>query len=149
VHWSRIEDMLNQAGDLSGKVIVSCSLRIDADNTELVARTSSGVEELTKMPPLHVREPGPPIPRSAYPTSRPPSFRALSVGSQQSTRTVEADSAMSSGSHACRVLYFQSHTSLAPAFHGPLLTSRRSLPRPPLLRVSVASLPTSQRSNVK
>ena len=26
VHWSRVEDVLNQAGDLSGKVIVSCSL---------------------------------------------------------------------------------------------------------------------------
>jgi 8-hydroxy-5-deazaflavin:NADPH oxidoreductase len=26
VHWSRIEDVLNQTGDLSGKVIVSCSL---------------------------------------------------------------------------------------------------------------------------
>src|SRR4051812_32907343 len=26
VHWSRIEDVLNQAGDLSGKVIITCSL---------------------------------------------------------------------------------------------------------------------------
>ena len=24
VHWSRMDDVLNQAGDLSGKVIVSC-----------------------------------------------------------------------------------------------------------------------------
>src|SRR5205809_6557504 len=26
VHWSRIDDVLNQSGDLSGKVIVTCSL---------------------------------------------------------------------------------------------------------------------------
>jgi hypothetical protein len=36
VHWSRIEDVLNQTGDLSGKVIVSCSLPMNDDNTDLV-----------------------------------------------------------------------------------------------------------------
>src|SRR6202140_4129677 len=36
VDWSRIEDVLNQARDLSGKVIVSCSLPMNADNTALV-----------------------------------------------------------------------------------------------------------------
>src|SRR2546426_7185702 len=52
VHWSRIEDVLNQAGDLSGKVIVTCSLPMNDDNTELaVAHTSSGAEELAKMIP--------------------------------------------------------------------------------------------------
>jgi 8-hydroxy-5-deazaflavin:NADPH oxidoreductase len=52
VHWSRIEEVLKQAGDLSGKVIVSCSLPMNADNTELVvAHTSSGVETLAKMVP--------------------------------------------------------------------------------------------------
>jgi len=25
VHWSRIDDVLNRAGDLSGKVIVACA----------------------------------------------------------------------------------------------------------------------------
>lgn len=35
VPWSRIEDVLNQAGDLSGKIIVSCSLPMNARNTEL------------------------------------------------------------------------------------------------------------------
>jgi predicted dinucleotide-binding enzyme len=25
VHWSRIEDVLNQTGDLSGKVVLTCS----------------------------------------------------------------------------------------------------------------------------
>src|SRR6266581_4908901 len=52
VHWSRIADVLIQAGDLSGKVIVTCSLPMNADNTELVvAHTSSGAEELAKMTP--------------------------------------------------------------------------------------------------
>ena len=51
-HWSRIEDVLNQTGDLSGKVIVICSLPMNDDDTELVvAHTSSGAEELAKMIP--------------------------------------------------------------------------------------------------
>lgn len=56
VHWSRIEDVLNQTGDLSGKVIVTCSLPMDDDNTELVmAHTSSGAEELaTRLPNARV-----------------------------------------------------------------------------------------------
>ena len=49
VHWSRIDDVLMQAGDLSGKVIVTCSLPMDAGNTKLIiANTSSGAEELAK-----------------------------------------------------------------------------------------------------
>jgi hypothetical protein len=49
VHWSRIDDVLNQAGDLSGKVIVSCSLPMNAGDTKLVvAHTSSGAEALAK-----------------------------------------------------------------------------------------------------
>ncbi len=49
VHWSRIDDVLKQAGDLSGKVIVTCSLPMDAGNTRLVVgHTSSGAEELAK-----------------------------------------------------------------------------------------------------
>jgi 8-hydroxy-5-deazaflavin:NADPH oxidoreductase len=52
VHWSRIDDVLNQAGDLSGKVIVSCSLPLNAANTELVlGHTTSGAEELAKKVP--------------------------------------------------------------------------------------------------
>lgn len=52
VHWSRFDDVLKQAGDLSGKVIVSCSLPMNDDNTELVvAHTSSGSEELAKKLP--------------------------------------------------------------------------------------------------
>jgi hypothetical protein len=49
VHWLRIEDVLNQTSDLSGKVIVTCSLPLNEDNTELVVgHTSSGAEELAK-----------------------------------------------------------------------------------------------------
>jgi predicted dinucleotide-binding enzyme len=52
VHWSRIDDVLQQAGDLSGKVIVTCSLPMDARNTRLVVgNTSSGAEELAKQIP--------------------------------------------------------------------------------------------------
>jgi len=52
VHWSRIKDVLNQAGDLSRKVIVSCSLPMNADDTKfVVAHTSSGAEALAKMIP--------------------------------------------------------------------------------------------------
>ena len=52
VHWSRVDDVLKQAGDVSGKVIVSCSLPMNADNTDLViAHTSSGAEALAKRIP--------------------------------------------------------------------------------------------------
>src|SRR5881409_404873 len=52
VHWSRVDDVLRQAGNLKGKVIVSCSLPMNADDTDLViAHTSSGAEELAKKVP--------------------------------------------------------------------------------------------------
>src|SRR2546428_6249025 len=52
VHWSRVDDVLQQAGDLSGKVIVSCSLPMNADGSGLViAHTSSGAEELARKVP--------------------------------------------------------------------------------------------------
>ncbi|HEX9084734.1 MAG TPA: NAD(P)-binding domain-containing protein, partial [Gemmatimonadaceae bacterium] len=56
VHWSRVDDVLKRAGDVSGKVIVSCSLPMNADDTELViANTSSGSEALAKkVPKAHV-----------------------------------------------------------------------------------------------
>jgi 8-hydroxy-5-deazaflavin:NADPH oxidoreductase len=51
-HWSRIDDVLKQAGELSGKVIVSCSLPMNAEDTDLVvAHNSSGAEELAKKVP--------------------------------------------------------------------------------------------------
>src|SRR5271165_7276580 len=52
VHWSRMDDVLQQAGDLSGKAILTCSLPMNRQNTELVvAHTSSGAEELARMVP--------------------------------------------------------------------------------------------------
>jgi predicted dinucleotide-binding enzyme len=49
VHWNRFDDVLHQAGDLSGKVLVTCSLPMNDDDTALVvAHTSSGAEELAK-----------------------------------------------------------------------------------------------------
>ncbi|HEY8166310.1 MAG TPA: NADPH-dependent F420 reductase [Gemmatimonadaceae bacterium] len=49
VHWSRLDDVLRQAGDLSGKVVVSCSMPMNADDTDLViAHKSSGAEALAK-----------------------------------------------------------------------------------------------------
>jgi predicted dinucleotide-binding enzyme len=52
VHWSHVDDVLKQAGDVSGKVIVSCSLPMNADNTDLViTHTSSGAEALAKQVP--------------------------------------------------------------------------------------------------
>lgn len=49
VHWSRVDDVLEKAGDLSGTVIVSCSLPMNANDTALVvANTSSGSEQLAK-----------------------------------------------------------------------------------------------------
>lgn len=52
VHWSRIDDVLSQAGDLAGKVIVSCSLPMNADDSGLVVGlASSGAEKLAKKIP--------------------------------------------------------------------------------------------------
>jgi len=56
IHWSRLDDVLHQTGDLSGKVVVSCSLPMSEDDSDLVvAHTSSGAEELAKrIPRAHV-----------------------------------------------------------------------------------------------
>jgi predicted dinucleotide-binding enzyme len=49
VHWSRMDDVLKKAGDLAGKVIVSCSLPMNASDTGLaVGLKSSGAEKLAK-----------------------------------------------------------------------------------------------------
>lgn len=49
LHWSRVDEVLKQAGDLAGKVLVTCSLPMNDANTELViAHTSSGAEALVK-----------------------------------------------------------------------------------------------------
>jgi 8-hydroxy-5-deazaflavin:NADPH oxidoreductase len=52
VHWSRLDDVLKQADDLSGKVVVNCSLPMNDDDSALViAHTSSGAEALAKRLP--------------------------------------------------------------------------------------------------
>ena len=52
VHWSRIADVLKRTGDLSGKIVVTCSLPMNAGDTRLVvAHTSSGAEALAKKLP--------------------------------------------------------------------------------------------------
>lgn len=52
VNWPRLDDVLKQAGDLSGKTILTCSLPMDESNTGLaLGRTTSGAEELAKKLP--------------------------------------------------------------------------------------------------
>ncbi len=45
VHWLRFSDVLKQAGDLSGKVVITCSLPMNAENTSLVVGTTSSAAE--------------------------------------------------------------------------------------------------------
>jgi predicted dinucleotide-binding enzyme len=56
VHWSRVDDVLAQAGVLAGKVVLTCSLPMNGDDTALViGNTSSGAEELAaKIPAARV-----------------------------------------------------------------------------------------------
>jgi hypothetical protein len=52
VHWSRVDDVLRACGDLADKVIVTCSLPMNDDDTELVVgTTSSGAEQLAEKVP--------------------------------------------------------------------------------------------------
>ena len=52
VHWNRVDDVLEQSGDISGRVIISCTLPMNDDNTALVvARTTSGAEEIQEKVP--------------------------------------------------------------------------------------------------
>jgi|SRR5262245_18845460 len=47
VHWSRVDDALEQAGPLWGKIVITCSLPMNANDTGLVVgHTSSGAEQL-------------------------------------------------------------------------------------------------------
>lgn len=47
VHWSRIEDVLRQAGDLAGRVVLNCCVPLDLLDRDLVLGvTTSGAEEL-------------------------------------------------------------------------------------------------------
>lgn len=52
VHWSRIDDVLQQAGDLTGLVVLNCCVPLNASNTQLVVGTDhSGAEELAQRRP--------------------------------------------------------------------------------------------------
>jgi predicted dinucleotide-binding enzyme len=52
VHWSQLEDVLKQAGDLSGKVVVTCMVPLNDANTQIVVpNTSSGAEVLAARVP--------------------------------------------------------------------------------------------------
>jgi predicted dinucleotide-binding enzyme len=52
VHWSRVDDVLAQAGDLSNRIVLTCSLPMNDDDSALViAHTSSGAEELARKLP--------------------------------------------------------------------------------------------------
>jgi 8-hydroxy-5-deazaflavin:NADPH oxidoreductase len=49
VHWSRVNEVLKQAGDLSRRVLITCSLPMNPSDTALaIAHTSSGAEALAK-----------------------------------------------------------------------------------------------------
>lgn len=56
VNWPQIDDVLTQAGDLRGKVVVTCCLPSNDDSTGLtIGRDSSGAEELAKkLPGSHI-----------------------------------------------------------------------------------------------
>jgi 8-hydroxy-5-deazaflavin:NADPH oxidoreductase len=52
VRWTQLEDVLAQTGDLSGRVVLSCSMPMSPDDTELViGLTSSGAEALAARVP--------------------------------------------------------------------------------------------------
>ncbi|MEJ5176513.1 NADPH-dependent F420 reductase [Erwinia sp. MYb416] len=52
VHWSRLDDVLTQAGSLSGKTVISCTNPLNASDSELViAHTDSGAETIARKLP--------------------------------------------------------------------------------------------------
>lgn len=52
VHWSRTNDVLDQAGDLSGMTVLNCCVPLDEANENLVVgMTISGAEELARLRP--------------------------------------------------------------------------------------------------
>jgi predicted dinucleotide-binding enzyme len=77
VPWSRIDDVLKQAGDLSGKVIATCCLPMDSGNTKpVVGTTTSGATNLPRRLPRLVS--------SARSTPCP--VKCCSVSSRQEAR---------------------------------------------------------------
>jgi len=56
VHWMRLDEVLAQAGTLSGQTLLSCTLPMSADDTDLViGHSSSGAEALAaKLPQARI-----------------------------------------------------------------------------------------------
>jgi hypothetical protein len=56
VHWSRVDEVLKETGPLAGKIVISCSLPMSEDNSELIlGTTTSGAEALQhKLPKAKV-----------------------------------------------------------------------------------------------
>jgi predicted dinucleotide-binding enzyme len=56
VHWTRVDDVLAQAGKLRGRTLLTCSLPMSKDDSHLViGHTASGAEALAaKVPGAHV-----------------------------------------------------------------------------------------------
>jgi predicted dinucleotide-binding enzyme len=56
VHWTRVDDVLSEAGALTGKVVLLCSLPMSADDSHLVVgHRKSGAETVAaKIPRAHV-----------------------------------------------------------------------------------------------
>ncbi|HSU16308.1 NADPH-dependent F420 reductase [Longimicrobium sp.] len=52
VRWSTLDDALAQAGSLDGSIVITCSLPMTEDDSELaIGRTTSGAEELARRLP--------------------------------------------------------------------------------------------------
>lgn len=52
VHWSRVDDVLQQAGELANKVLINCSLPMNANDTALIiGHITSGAEALSQKVP--------------------------------------------------------------------------------------------------
>src|SRR5580658_11218627 len=56
VHWTRVDDVLRQAGSLSGKTLITCSMPMSADDSRMVIGLATlGAEALAaEMPRAHV-----------------------------------------------------------------------------------------------
>ena len=56
VHWTRVDDVIAQAGTLTGKTLLTCSLPMSKDDTHIViGHTTSGAEAVAaKVPGAHV-----------------------------------------------------------------------------------------------
>ncbi|MFC0338861.1 hypothetical protein SAMN05421848_0382 [Kushneria avicenniae] len=52
VHWSRLDDVLSQAGSLVGKTVVTCCVPLDETDSKLVVgHTDSGAEQIARKLP--------------------------------------------------------------------------------------------------